>query len=67
MGGIEIYIFILLIIYIASLFFCVNSFVDIAENKGCGIVKSRIWVLAILGTPLLAALYVIALPDRSIN
>ena len=67
MGGIEVYLIILLIIYVACLFFCVNSFVDIAENKGCGIVKSRIWVLAILGTPILAALYVIALPDRSVN
>ena len=56
---------ILLVIYIILLYFITSSFVDIANNKGCGVVSSRIWRLSILGSPIMAALYVIALPDRS--
>ena len=66
LGAVEGLVILLpLVLYIAGVVFTVDCFSDLAKRKGCDKLVPRIWVLAILATPIVAALYVIAMPDLS--
>lgn len=57
---------VLLIIIIVAYFYSINAFMKLATEKGHVDKTGRVLAIALLGTPILAALYVIALPDNKL-
>ena len=57
---------ILIIVIVFSYIFSVIAFTRLANEKGHEDKTGKVVALAILGTPILAALYVAALPDKKL-
>lgn len=64
--GAEMLMIILFILVVVAYFFSIHIFMKLASEKGHTDKTGMVLAIALLGTPILAALYVAALPDTKL-
>lgn len=65
LGGVMIFMLIILAVVLGAWILAISMFVDIAKEKGyCKNGAGVLWYIGIFATPIAVGLYVAALPDK---
>lgn len=64
--GAEMFMIILIIMVVVDYFYSIDVFMKLASEKGHADKTGTVLAVALLGTPILATLYVAALPDMKL-